>query len=76
MIQEQADFRSRKSYSGQILNMTQFIENSFEKKKRTGVDIIDLIAAYGTVSHRILLNEIYNLTKDNMSFTQIIKALF
>lgn len=54
--------------------MTQFIENGFEKKNITGVAIIDLTAAYNTVSHRILLDKIYKLTKDK-DFTQIIKAL-
>lgn len=33
LIQEQAGFRKGKSCTGQILNMTQFIENGFEKKK-------------------------------------------
>jgi retron-type reverse transcriptase len=54
--------------------MTQFIENGFEKKNITGVALIDLTAAYDTVSHRILLDKIYKLTKDK-GFMQIIKAL-
>jgi hypothetical protein len=64
LIQEQAGFRKSKSYTGQLLNMTQFIENCFEKKYITGVALIDLSAAYDTVSHRILLEKIYNLTRD------------
>jgi hypothetical protein len=44
--------------------MTQFIKNGFKKKYITGVALIDLTAAYDTVSHRILLEKIYNLTRD------------
>lgn len=73
LIQEEAGFKKRKSYTEQILNISQFIENGSEKKNITGVALIYLIAAYDTVSHRILLNKIYNLTKDK-GFTQIIKA--
>jgi hypothetical protein len=54
--------------------MTQFIESGFEKKNITGVTLIDLTAAYDTVSHRILLDKIYKLIKDK-GFMQIIKAL-
>jgi hypothetical protein len=75
LIQEQASFRKIKSCTGQILNMTQFIENGFEKRNITGVALIDLTAAYNMISHRILLGKIYNLTNDK-GFVQIIKALF
>lgn len=74
LIKEQAGFRKGKSCTGQLLNMTQFIENGFEKKYITGVALIDLTAAYDTVSHRILLEKIYNLTRDK-GFMQIIQAL-
>ncbi len=64
LIQEQAGFRKDKSYTGQLLNMTQFIKNGFENKYITEVALIDLTTAYDTVSHRILLDKVYNLTKD------------
>jgi len=54
--------------------MTQFIENGFKNKNITGVALIDLTAANDMVIHRILLDKIYNLTKDK-GFAQIIKAL-
>jgi len=73
LIQEQAGFRKGKSCTGQLLNMTQFIKNSFEKKYITGVVLIDLTATYDTVSHRSLLKNIYNLTRDK-GLTQIIQA--
>lgn len=74
LISEQAGFRPGKSCTGQVLNLTQFIENGFEKKYITGVAFIDLSAAYDTINHRILLMKIYNLTND-FKFTQIIESL-
>lgn len=52
LIQEQAGFRRRKSFTGQILNTTLFIKNGFEKKNITGVAFIDLTTAYDTVSYK------------------------
>jgi len=45
LIQEQAGFRKGKSCTEQILNMTQFIENGFEKNIITGVALIDRTVA-------------------------------
>lgn len=56
LIQEQAGFRKGKSCTGKILNMTQFIENGFEKKNITGVALIDLTAAYDTIRQNLQLN--------------------
>jgi len=75
LIQEQAGFREGKPRTGQILNMTQFIENGLEKNIISGVAFIDFTAAYDMVGHRILLDKIYSLTKDKV-FTHIIKTLF
>ncbi|KAL4100636.1 hypothetical protein QTP88_020671 [Uroleucon formosanum] len=72
LIQEQASFRKVKLCTGHTLNTNQFIKNGFEKKNRTGVASIDLTAVYDTISHRILIDTIYNLTQDK-SFKQIIK---
>lgn len=36
---------------GQVLNLTQSTENSFEAKKIIGVILVDLTAAYDTVNY-------------------------
>ncbi|CAI6375546.1 unnamed protein product [Macrosiphum euphorbiae] len=64
LIKEQAGFRPGKSCTGQILNLTQTIENGFENKKVTGVVFIDLTAAYDTVNHRLMLKKLYDITLD------------
>ena len=43
---DQAGFRPGKSCCGQVLNLTQFIEDGFEKKNITGAVFVDLSAAY------------------------------
>lgn len=45
VIKEQTGFRPGKSCTGQILNLTQTIENGFENKKIIGVALVDLTAA-------------------------------
>jgi len=64
IIQEQAGFRAGKSCTSQVLNITQHIENGFERKMITGAVFIDLSAAYDTVNHGILRRKIYEMTKD------------
>ncbi|KAL4113930.1 hypothetical protein QTP88_017480 [Uroleucon formosanum] len=59
LIKEQAGFRPGKSYTGQVLNLAQYIENGFEEKKVTGVSFIDLSSAYDTVNHGLLLSKVY-----------------
>ncbi|KAE9524319.1 hypothetical protein AGLY_015358 [Aphis glycines] len=71
---EQAGFRPGKSCTGQVLNLTQYIENGFEEKKVTGVSFIHLSSAYDTVNHGLLLSKVYQITRD-YKFTQIIQTL-
>ena len=54
LIDQQAGFRPGKSTTGQLLNLTQYIEDGFQKKKITGAVFVDLIAAYDAVNHRRL----------------------
>ena len=54
---DQAGFRPGKSCCDQLLNLTQYIEDGFEKKLITGTVFVDLTAAYDTVNHRILLQK-------------------
>ena len=61
-IDQQAGFG--KSTTGQVLNLTQYIEDGFQRKQITGAIFVDLTAAYGTVSYRHLLTKILQMTKD------------
>ena len=58
LIPEKAAFRSGKSCTAQVFNLTQLIADGFETWKITGVVLVDILAAYDTVNHRRLL-EVY-----------------
>ena len=53
IIKEQAGFRSGKSCTCQLLNLTQHIEDGYEEGMITGTAFVDLSAAYDTVNHRL-----------------------
>ena len=74
LIPEQAGFRPGKSCTGQLLNLTQFIEDGFEEGLITGAAFVDLSAAYDTVNHRILTRKLFELTKD-VKLTELILNL-
>ena len=65
LIKEQADFRPGKSCTSQLLNLTQHIEDGYQRGMITGVAFVDLSAAYDTVNHRILIQKLYNTTQDS-----------
>ena len=71
LIPEQAGFRPGKSCTGQILNLTQHIEDGFERGSITGAVFVDLTAAYDTINHRRLIAKIYELTRDHHLITTI-----
>ncbi|KAK3883799.1 hypothetical protein Pcinc_011924 [Petrolisthes cinctipes] len=48
---DQAGFRPGRSCCGQVLNLTQFIEDGYENQLKTGAVFVDLTAAYDTVNH-------------------------
>ena len=64
LIDEQAGFRRGKSCTNQILNLTQYTEDGFENNYHTGVVFVDLSAAYDTLDHRRLLEQLYDISKD------------
>lgn len=64
LIEQQAGFRPGKSCTSQILNLTQHIEDGFERAEVTGAAFVDLTAAYDTVNQRRLIVKLYNMTKD------------
>ena len=69
IIPQQAGFREGKSTIGQLLNLTQHIEDGFEKRLVTGAVFVDLSAAYDTVNHRILMTKIHQMTDDKAMTT-------
>ena len=74
LIPEQAGFRPGRSCTGQILKLTQHIEDGFEKGMMTGAIFVDLSAAYDTINHGKLLHKLLEITKDSSltKFTQTI----
>ncbi|XP_072041177.1 uncharacterized protein [Amphiura filiformis] len=46
-----------KSTTSQVLNLTQYIEESYEKGMVSEVVFVDLSAAYDTVNHRCLFHK-------------------
>ena len=64
LIPEQAGFRPGKSCTSQLLNLTEHIEDGYEKRLITGAVFVDLSAAYETVSHQRLLDKVLGMTGD------------
>ena len=62
LIPEQAGFRPGKPCTSQLLNLTEHIEDGYEKRPITGAVFVDLSAAYDTVNHRRLLNKVLDMT--------------
>ena len=50
-----------KSTIGQLLNLTQHIEDGFQKKKITEAVFVDLTAVYNTVNQCLLFHKVLNL---------------
>ena len=64
IIKEQAGFRTGKSCTSQLLNLTQHIEDGYQRGMITGAAFVDLSAAYDTVNHIILIQTLY-ITQDS-----------
>ena len=65
LIKEQAGFLPGKSCTSQLLNLTQHIEDGYQRGMITGAAFKDLSAAYDTVNHRILIQKLYNTTQNS-----------
>ncbi|KAJ8875327.1 hypothetical protein PR048_023222 [Dryococelus australis] len=74
LIKEQSGFRPERSRCGQILNLTQHIEDGFERGQVTGVAFIYLSPVYGTVNPKRLTSKFYNITRD-YNLTQCTQCL-
>ena len=64
IIPQQAGFCKGKSTTGQFLNLTQHIEDSFKMRKVTGAVFVNLSAACNAVNHHILITKVYQMTDD------------
>ena len=71
---EQAGFRPGKSCTSQLLNLTEHIEDGYEKRLITGAVFVDLSAAYDTVNHRRLLSKVLDMTGD-VHLTDLIRTV-
>ena len=71
---DQAGFRRGRSCAGQLLNLTQHIEDGYERKLLTGVAFVDLSAAYDTVQHRLMIRKLMDMTGD-IELCQVIRCL-
>ena len=74
LIPEQAGFRPGKSCTSQLLNLTEHIEDGYEKRLITGAVFVDLSAAYDTVNHRRLLSKVLERTGD-VHLTDLIRTM-
>ncbi|KAI0221448.1 hypothetical protein LSAT2_027204 [Lamellibrachia satsuma] len=74
LIPEQAGFRPGKSCTSQLLNLTEHIEDGYEKCLITGAVFVDLSAAYDTVNHRHLLSKVLEMT-GNLHLTDLIRTM-
>ena len=59
---------------GQLLNLTQHIEDGYERKMITGAAFVDLSAAYDTVQHRLMIRKLMDMTGD-IDLCQVIRGL-
>ena len=74
LIPEQAGFRPGKSCTSQLLNLTEHIEDGYEKRLITGAVFVDLSADYDTVNHRRLLSKVLEITGD-VHLTDLIRTM-
>ena len=74
LIPEQAAFRPGKSCTSQLLNLTEHIEDGYEKRLIAGAVFVDLSAANDTVNHRRLLSKVLEMTGD-VHLTDLIRTM-
>ena len=74
LTKDQAGFRPGRSCAGQLLNLTQHIEDGYERKMLTGAAFVDLSAAYDTVQHRLMIRKLMDMTGD-IDLCQVIRSL-
>ena len=72
---KQAGFRRGKSTVGQVVLLTQNIDDSFEAKKKAGAVFVDLTAAYDTVWNRGLICKLLGLLPDKHMVRMIMELI-
>ena len=65
LIKKKNGFRHVKSCYSQFLNLTQHIEDGYQRGMITGAAFVDLSAAYDTLNHRLLIQKLYDFTEDS-----------
>ena len=60
LIKEQTGFRPGKSCTSELLNITQDIEDGYQKIIITGTAFVYLSTSYDTVDHRLLIQKLFN----------------
>ena len=58
LINEQSGFRTGKSCTSQLLNLTQNIEDGYQRGMITGAAFVNLSAAYDIVNHILLIQKL------------------
>ena len=74
LTKDQAGFRPGHSCAGQLLNLTQHIEDGYERNMLTGAAFVDLSAAYDTIKHRLMIRKLMDMTGD-IDLCQVIRGL-
>ena len=74
LFPEQTGFRPGKSCTCQLLNLTEHIEDGYEKRLITGAVSVDWSAAYDTVNHRRHLSKVLEMT-GNVHLTDMIRTM-
>ena len=67
---------ARESCTSQLLNLTQYIEDGYQRGMITSASFVDLSAAHDTVNHRILIQKLYNITQDSQLCRVLQNMLF
>ena len=63
LFKEQAGFRPGMSCCIKLLNLTQHIEDGYQRGMITVAAFVDLSAAYDTVNHRLPIRKLYDFTE-------------
>ena len=74
LTKDQACFQHGRSCKGLFLNLTQHIEDGFECRLIIRAAFVDLLAAYDTVQHCVMIKKLLNMIVD-LDLCQVIRSL-
>ena len=75
LIPVQVGFRPGKSCTSQLLNLTEHIEDDYEKRLITGAVFVDLSAAYDMINHRRLFRKVLEMMTGDVQLTDLIRTM-